>query len=97
MAIQGFKVFVSGTELRTHLAKRAEHHDARAKWYQDNEKEVAQSPLSEATNDPVKNLREAGKKHVARAELFRFYVAHIPESARVPGLGPSCGNSTRRA
>jgi hypothetical protein len=79
MAIVGFKVFVSGSELRAHLATRANYHDERAKWYADNEAKVAESPTAMMTNDPVKAMQEAGRRHTAKADLFRFFVAHIPE------------------
>jgi|GEM_PF-4428172 len=81
--IEGFKVFVTGKELREHLTTRVAHHQERAEWYDKNNADFLKSPVAaNLSKDAVKDLLAAGERHRARITLFQFYVDHIPEDEK---------------
>lgn len=81
--IEGFKVFVTGKELREHLTKQIAWHKERAEWYDKNNAEFQKTPIAQnISKDAVKDLQSAAEKHRARVTLFQFYVNHIPEDEK---------------
>jgi hypothetical protein len=76
--IEGVKFSVSGSEMKAHLESRVRFHRERAEFYEQQKEQFASAPTADMSNDPVRGLKEAGKRHYERAELFSFYAAHTP-------------------
>lgn len=77
--INGFNVDIQSAEMKQHLVSRAEHHQERARWYEEQKAQFADSPTAQMTNDPVAGLKEAGKRHLEKAVWFAFMAAHVPD------------------
>jgi hypothetical protein len=76
--IEGIKFFVSGHEMKAHLETRVKWHRERSEFYEQQKEQFASAPTASMTNDPVAGLKEAGKRHRDRADLFAFYATHVP-------------------
>jgi len=77
--IEGFKLTVSGKELKTHFLERAKHHHGRAAWYAQQRGQFADAPTAQMSNDPVQGLKDAGKRHEQREAVFAFYAEHVEQ------------------
>lgn len=77
--IEGIKFDLSRDELHKHLGERADHHRAKAHYY---EQQVASlikngAEQSTATNNPVYSLQQSQKSHSERCAFFVFIADHL--------------------
>jgi hypothetical protein len=80
--VEGFKLTVSGDEMRSHLESRSAWHAERARYYEEQKAQFETAPTREMTEDPVKNLKVAGDRHKQKSEVFAFYAKHVDLEAR---------------
>lgn len=77
--IDGLKISVSSTELKTHIEGRAKYHAQRAEFYSDQAGNLKSGglQLEAASNDPVGSLERSAKDHGEKAAFFSFLAEHI--------------------
>ena len=76
--IIGLCIDVSASELRQHLAARADYHEKKSKWYADHATGLRKGGVpSGMSNDPVRSLEESEQRHREKAAFFRFMEQHI--------------------
>lgn len=77
--IEGIKFDLSRDELHKHLTERADHHRAKAHYYEQQVKGLLEQGAedSTATNNPVYSLRQSQKSHAERVGFFVFIADHL--------------------
>ena len=85
--ITGMHFDISSDEMRQHLLARVNHHADRTAFYMKQKETFKDAPVADMSNDPAKQLHEMGKRHAAKAEVFAFMAAHVPngETFRLTG------------
>lgn len=82
--IEGMHFDISSAE----MLARAAFHRERASFYSKQQAQFETAPTAQMTADPVAGLKEAGKRHVSKAEVFQFMRDHL-----VPGETYRLGSS----
>lgn len=75
--IVGVHFDVPSQEMKAHLNRRVVHHLERVAFYEKQKESFADAPVQEMSNDPVKGLKEAGKRHQQKADIFDFMATHL--------------------
>ncbi len=79
--IEGFKISVTGYELRDHLKARAVYHRERGEAYAKHAEGVQEIQESDDgpvsySNSPSRGLKESAEKHLKQAFYFEFASEH---------------------
>ena len=78
--ITGLCIDVSASELRQHLAARADYHEKKSKWYAGNAAGLRKGGVpSGMSNDPVRSLEASEQQHREKSAYLRFMEQHIIE------------------
>lgn len=84
--IEGLKVTITGAELKTLCETRAQHHDDRASFYQQQKKalpDIDQDVVPQFTNaskKPQEMMQDRIDSHRAEAAELRFIAVHLTAS-----------------
>lgn len=77
--IEGLKIEISSEELEDHLDARAEYHEQKMNFYDEQVRNLRAGGVGAIaqSNDPVNSLQASAKQHKDRAAFFRFVSDHL--------------------
>jgi hypothetical protein len=80
--IEGLQFDIEFEEMGDHLREKARHHDERRVFYERQAKTLEEGKaegMDYTGGDPIKALRDKGRVHQNRSELFQFMADHLIE------------------
>ena len=81
--IEGIKIEMTTTELKTHVVERVKFHKGKAVWYAKQATNLragrsdGMMSASNMTNDPVTSLVRSREEHEKRATYFALVAKHL--------------------
>lgn len=81
--IEGLHFDIKFDEMKEHLLEKAKYHQERMLWYVQRIDDLAEGGVETdhqvSGGNPIENLRNQGKKHEGRRDLFQFMADHLIE------------------
>jgi hypothetical protein len=77
--IEGLKIEISSAELTDHISARAEFHEGKAAFYDEQVSALKAGGVGAIaqSNDPVSSLQGSARQHMERSAFFRFMAEHL--------------------